>query len=69
MHERVVLGVKGVLFREVSSFQEYPHRERASICHKLMLLYIHPHNVTGVRIRDVPLYFNNFTYIQCAYVP
>ena len=29
MHARVVLGVgKGVLFREVSSFQEYPHRER-----------------------------------------
>ena len=29
MHARVVLGVgKGVLFREVSSFQECPHRER-----------------------------------------
>ena len=29
MHARVVLGVgKGVLFREVSSVQEYPHRER-----------------------------------------
>ena len=29
MHARVVLGVgKGVLFREVSSVQECPHRER-----------------------------------------
>ena len=29
MHARVVLGVgKGVLLREVSSFQECPHRER-----------------------------------------
>ena len=34
MHARVVLGVgkgvlgKGVLFREVSSFQECPYRER-----------------------------------------
>ena len=29
MHARVVLGVgKGVLFREVSSIQECPHRER-----------------------------------------
>ena len=28
MHARVVLGVgKGVLFREVSSVQECPHRE------------------------------------------
>ena len=27
MHARVVLG-KGVLFREVSSVQEYPYRER-----------------------------------------
>ena len=31
MHARVVLGVgKGVLFREVSSVQERPHRERGS---------------------------------------
>ena len=31
MHARVVLGVgKGVLFREVSSVQEVPHRERGS---------------------------------------
>ena len=30
MHARVVLGVgKDVLFREVSSVQECPHRERA----------------------------------------
>ena len=30
-HARVVLGVgKGVLFREVSSVQECPHRERGS---------------------------------------
>ena len=29
MHARVVLGVgKGALFREVSSVQECPHRER-----------------------------------------
>ena len=29
MHARMVLGVgKGVLFREVSSVQECPHRER-----------------------------------------
>ena len=29
MRARVVLGVgKGALFREVSSFQECPHRER-----------------------------------------
>ena len=32
MHARVVLGVgKGVLFREVSSFQECPHRESVNI--------------------------------------
>ena len=31
MHARVVLGVgKGVLFREVSSVQECPHKERGS---------------------------------------
>ena len=31
MHARVVRGVgKGVLFREVSSVQECPHRERGS---------------------------------------
>ena len=31
MHARVVLGVgKGVLFREVPSVQECPHRERES---------------------------------------
>ena len=31
MHARVVLGVgKGVLFREVFSVQECPHRERGS---------------------------------------
>ena len=31
MHARVVLGVgKSVLFREVSSVQECPHRERGS---------------------------------------
>ena len=31
MHARVVLGVgKDVLFREVSSVQECPHRERGS---------------------------------------
>ena len=31
MHARVVLGVgKGVLFREVSSVQECPHRDRGS---------------------------------------
>ena len=31
VHARVVLGVgKGVLFREVSSVQECPHRERGS---------------------------------------
>ena len=34
MHARVVLGVgKGVLFREVSSVQECPHRERGSTAH------------------------------------
>ena len=32
MHAGVVLGVgKGVLFREVSSVQECPHRERGSL--------------------------------------
>ena len=37
MHARVVLGVgKGVLFREVSSVQECPHRERGST-----ITYIH----------------------------
>ena len=34
MHARVVLGVgKGVLFREVSSVQECPHREREVSMH------------------------------------
>ena len=36
MHARVVLGVgKGVLFREVSSVQECPHRERGSFSEKV----------------------------------
>ena len=36
MHARVVLGVgKGVLFREVSSVQECPHRERGSTVHTI----------------------------------
>ena len=35
MHARVVLGVgKGVLFREVYSFPECPHRERGSTVYK-----------------------------------
>ena len=38
MHARVVLGVgKGVLFREVSSVQECPHKERE-------VPHIHSHN-------------------------
>ena len=38
MHAREVLGVgKGVLFREVSSVQVCPHRERE------VLLHIHKH--------------------------
>ena len=37
--ERMVLGVgKGVLFREVSSFQEFPHREREVSLHTLTLV-------------------------------
>ena len=41
MHARVVLGVgKGVLFREVSSVQECPHRERGSTeC--VYIIYVH----------------------------
>ena len=40
MHARVVLGVgKGVLFREVSSVQGCPHRERGSTV--LELKYVH----------------------------
>ena len=36
MHARVVLGAgKGVLFREVSSVQECPHRERGSTVHNI----------------------------------
>ena len=68
MHARVVLGVgkgvlgKGVLFREVSSVQECPHRERerfhCSACWKTTLTLcvfmiwrsfihtIHPHTLT-----------------------
>ena len=38
MHARVVLGVgKGVLFREVSSVQECPHRERGVLISLLSL--------------------------------
>ena len=38
MHARVVLGVgKGVLFREVSSIQGCPHRERCSTVQVLIL--------------------------------
>ena len=42
MHARVVLGVgKGVLFREVSSVQECPHRERLyTYAHSLGLCFI-----------------------------
>ena len=54
MHTRVVLGVgKGVLFREVSSVQEYPHREReVPLYHYLcMYTYIHTHLFAdGVRV-------------------
>ena len=40
MHARVVLGVgKGVLFREVSSVQECPHRERGSTVIQNILLF------------------------------
>ena len=39
MHARVVLGVgKGVLFREVSSVQECPHRERERFHWALILV-------------------------------
>ena len=39
MHARVVLGVgKGVLFREVSSVQVCPHRERGSLIIVCVLL-------------------------------
>ena len=47
MHARVVLGVgKGVLFREVSSVQECPHRERerfhymSNVCYYIMCVYV-----------------------------
>ena len=37
MHARVVVGVgKGVLFREVSSVQECPHRERGSTVYHMV---------------------------------
>ena len=40
MHARVVLGVgKGVLFREVSSVQECPHRERGSTVYPTAVVY------------------------------
>ena len=40
MHARVVLGVgNGVLFREVSSVQECPHRERGSTVHTYILYF------------------------------
>ena len=39
MHARVVLGVgKGVLFREVSSVQGCPHRERERCPHFIAVL-------------------------------
>ena len=56
MHARVVLGVgKGVLFREVSSVQECPHREREMFHWALVLVMwhlgwvkvsSHPHTLT-----------------------
>ena len=47
MHARVVLGVgKGVLFREVSSVQECPHRERGSYTYTLTLSILIIHEIT-----------------------
>ena len=41
MHARVVFGVgKGVLFREVSSVQECPHRERSSTVYTYIACYL-----------------------------
>ena len=42
MHARVVLGVgKGVLFREVSSVQKCPHREREVPLYTNVYVYIY----------------------------
>ena len=42
MHARVVLGVgKGVLFREVSSVQVCPHREREVPLHSEVYVHIY----------------------------
>ena len=53
MHARVVLGVgKGVLFREVSSVQECPHRERGST-----LLISLPSDVFSYRVRQCNIFY------------
>ena len=47
MHARVVLGVgKGVLFREVSSVQECPRRERGSTVY-MYIQIDHTHTLTS----------------------
>ena len=47
MHARVVLGAtKSVLFREVSSVQECPHRERGSTVLHVCYIRIHTHYFT-----------------------
>ena len=56
MHARVVLGVgKGVLFREVSSVKECPHRERGStvntVVHTVRTTYILIVQMVSVRVR------------------
>ena len=55
MHARVVLGVgKGVLFREVSSVQECPHRERGSTVYYLIYCEMkgfHSHSIPQRALR------------------
>ena len=61
MHARVVLGVmgKGVLFREVSSVQECPHRERE---------HFMPNQKEGGLIKPHTIAFTTTSYIRSEYV-
>ena len=61
MHARVVVGVgKGVLFREASSFQECPHRERErfhciyTTMHICMHTHTHRHTDTHTHTHTQP---------------
>ena len=57
MHARVVLGVgKGVLFREVYSFPECPHKREGSTVYKYV----------ASRTVYITMYIYVYMYVECT---